>query len=145
MIIVDTNAVSELMKSGKSRVVVAWFDAQVSNSLFLPTIALAELLAGVEALPPGRRKDLISADLGVLIPRWFSSRFLSFDRDAAVAYAHLINMTRKDGWNLSTFDAQIAAIAIAHGFSVATRDTKPFVAAGVEVINPWEYTPKTDD
>jgi predicted nucleic acid-binding protein len=34
-------------------------------------------------------------------------------------------------------DAQIAAIALRHGFSVATRDTAPFLAAGVAVIDPW--------
>lgn len=39
---------------------------------------------------------------------------------------------------ISTADGQIAAIAAAHGFTVATRDTAPFVAAGVPVINPWE-------
>jgi predicted nucleic acid-binding protein len=35
-------------------------------------------------------------------------------------------------------DGQIAAIAAVHGFAVATRDTAPFLAAGVPVINPWE-------
>ena len=33
---------------------------------------------------------------------------------------------------------QIAAIAAMHGFTVATRDTAPFAAAGVPVANPWE-------
>ena len=35
-------------------------------------------------------------------------------------------------------DGQIAAIAAVHGFTMATRDTGPFVAAGVPVVNPWE-------
>jgi hypothetical protein len=35
-------------------------------------------------------------------------------------------------------DCQVAAIASVHGFAVATRDTAPFLAAGVPVINPWE-------
>ena len=35
-------------------------------------------------------------------------------------------------------DGQIAAIAAAHGFAVATRDTSPFQAVGVPVINPWK-------
>ena len=33
---------------------------------------------------------------------------------------------------------QIAAIAKVHGFAVATRDVRPFRAAGVPVVNPWE-------
>jgi predicted nucleic acid-binding protein len=34
-------------------------------------------------------------------------------------------------------DGQITAIAAVHGFAVATRDTAPFLAAGVPVVNPW--------
>lgn len=44
---------------------------------------------------------------------------------------------RADGLAISTADAYIAAIAAASGFAVATRDTRPFEAAGVVVINPW--------
>ncbi|WP_322995547.1 hypothetical protein [Castellaniella sp.] len=35
-------------------------------------------------------------------------------------------------------DAAIAAIALESGFSVTTRDVSPFLATGVNVINPWE-------
>ena len=41
------------------------------------------------------------------------------------------------GVALSVADAQIAAIATVRGFVVATRDTAPFVAAGVPIIDPW--------
>ena len=44
---------------------------------------------------------------------------------------------------ISVADAQIAAIATVHGFTVATRDTSPFIAAGVRVINPWEESSRT--
>ena len=33
------------------------------------------------------------------------------------------------------------AVALANGFAVATRDTSPFEAAGVNVINPWQASP----
>jgi predicted nucleic acid-binding protein len=39
---------------------------------------------------------------------------------------------------MPVMDAQIAAIAMVHGYAVATRDVEPFIAAGVAVINPWE-------
>jgi len=42
------------------------------------------------------------------------------------------------GYSISPIDCQIAAIAAVHGFKVATRDTAPFGAAGVPVINPWK-------
>jgi predicted nucleic acid-binding protein len=40
---------------------------------------------------------------------------------------------------LPTPDGYIVAISAAHGYAVATRDTAPFKAAGVEVVNPWEF------
>ena len=53
-------------------------------------------------------------------------------------YAARISKARAAGRAISMADGQIAAIAAVHGFTVATRDTAPFVAAGVSVVNPWE-------
>ncbi len=53
-------------------------------------------------------------------------------------YAPLIGRARAAGCLVSVADGQIGAIADAHGFMVATRDTTPFHAIGVPVINPWE-------
>lgn len=63
---------------------------------------------------------------------------LAFDMACTTAYAELLAKTRAVGLSLATADAFIAAIALANGFAVATRDTRPFEAAGVNVINPWE-------
>jgi len=59
------------------------------------------------------------------------------DRQAAMAYAPLVCRARAAGCLVSAADGQIGAIANAHGFAVATRDTAPFLATGVLVINPW--------
>ena len=73
-----------------------------------------------------------------LLERLFGARFLDFDREAAVAYAVLVSRAMAKGLAIPVADGQIAAIAAVHGFTVATRDTAPFLAAGVPVINPWE-------
>ncbi len=70
--------------------------------------------------------------------RLFESRILPFDQRAAMAYAPLIGRDRSSGCLIFVADGRIAAIAAAHGFTVATRDTAPFLAGGVPVINPWE-------
>ena len=66
------------------------------------------------------------------------NRVLSFDEVAARAYASIVNRARTLGYSMPVADGQIAAVAAVHGFAVATRDTQPFEAAGVEVLNPWE-------
>lgn len=38
---------------------------------------------------------------------------------------------------ISQFDCQIAAIARAHGASVATRNTADYEGCGVALIDPW--------
>ena len=138
MIVLDTNVVSEPMKARGSPAVRAWLDRQVAETLYLTSTSLAELLVGVEILPAGKRKDGLDTALAELVETLFGSRILPFDQEAAIAYAALVSRARAAGKVISVADGQIAAIATVHGFAVATRDTVPFTAAGVPVINPWE-------
>jgi toxin FitB len=137
MILLDTNVVSEPMKSSGDPLVSAWLDEQVAETLYLAATSLAELLAGVELLPVGRRRDKLAAGLADLLVRLFAGRILPFDRQAAIACSTIIGRARSAGRAIAFADAQIAAIAKTHGFSVATRDTAPFEAASVPVIDPW--------
>lgn len=137
MIILDTNVVSEAVKINRNVDVVQWLDNQSAETLYLTAISLSELLLGVEVLPRGKRKEGLSAGLADLLAKLFGSRILSFDRSAATTYSVLIGKARSAGKTVSMADGQIAAIADAHGFIVATRDTIPFNALGVPVINPW--------
>jgi len=71
----------------------------------------------------------------------FANRVLSFDMACTKAYAELLAKSRAAGLAVDTADAFIAAVALANGFAVATRDTRPFEVAGVNVINPWQASP----
>ncbi|MFZ2391833.1 PIN domain-containing protein, partial [Rhodoferax sp.] len=68
----------------------------------------------------------------------FANRVLPFDMACTKAYAELLATSRAAGLAVETADAFIAAVALANGFAVATRDTTPFEAAGLNVTNPWE-------
>lgn len=137
MMILDTNVISEPMKLLADPAVAAWLDRQEPETLYLTAINLSEVLFGIEMLPQGRRKQGLSAATRELLKGLFGERFLEFDREAAVAYAMLVSCALAKGYSISVADGQIAAIAAVHGFTVATRDTAPFVAAGVPVVNPW--------
>ncbi|MGD0563509.1 MAG: type II toxin-antitoxin system VapC family toxin [Roseiarcus sp.] len=137
MIILDTNVVSEPMKINGAQAVVEWLDRQAAETLYLTAVSLAELLVSVEMMPAGKRRDGIGAALGALMVRLFGARILPFDENATKAYAALVARARANGRALSVADAQIAAIAAVTGFTVATRDTAAFVAAGVPVLDPW--------
>ena len=137
MIVLDTNVVSEPMRTLGDPAVQAWLNRQVADTLFLTTTSLAELLVGVGVPPDGRRKSGLAAGLNGLLTALFGNRILPFDQPAAESYARLIAQARASGQVISVADGQIAAIATARGFAVATRDVAPFVATGVRVINPW--------
>ena len=136
MILLDTNVVSEAMKPQPHRGVRDWLDAQAAETLFLSSVTIAELMFGVGALPNGKRKDNLAAAVeGVL--ELFAARILPFDTEAARRYGDLAVKARAAGKGFPTPDGYIAAIAAAHGFAVASRDTSAFNAAGLTVIDPW--------
>lgn len=137
MIIVDTNVVSETMKPAADPAVTAWLNRQNSETLYLTAINLAELAGGIAMMPDGRRKQVMQSALS-LFREGISPAVLAFDEAAAVAYAALMRAARDSGVALSAMDGQIAAIATVHGYTVATRDVAPFLAAGLSVVNPWE-------
>ena len=136
MILLDTNVISEAMKPTPEDIVRAWLDEQAAETLYLSNVTIAELLFGIGALPAGKRKDRLTEALdGVM--ELFADRVLPFDIAAARHYAGLAVKARAAGKGFPTPDGYIAAIAASRGFTVATRDTSAFDAAGVAVINPW--------
>ena len=63
---------------------------------------------------------------------------LGFDHSASLIFGTVLGETRRRDIAVSFQDCMIAAIALHRGFTVATRDTVPFRAAGVDVIDPFE-------
>ena len=137
MIILDTNVVSEPLKAEPEPSVLAWLDAQAPTTLYMTSITLAELLAGVAALPAGRRRNKLRQALTDQVMPLFEGRVLAFDAQAAHAYAQVHAGAQAAGNPISFADGAIAAIAAAHGFAVATRNVRDFKGTGVEVVDPW--------
>ena len=142
MILLDTNVVSEPLRPKPHLNVLAWLDAQATETLYLSTVSFAELLLGIESLPTGKRRKALAAALAEKIAALFGERILPFDLAAAQTYPKIVTRARRHGHPIAVADAQIAAIAASRQFSVATRDEAPFRAAGVPVVNPWTATPE---
>jgi predicted nucleic acid-binding protein len=138
MIILDTNVLSEPLRAQADGTVAAWLDAQDFETLYLTSVTLAEVLTGLEILPLGQRRSALEARLIAALSQFPPERILPFDTAAARFSALLMARAKAAGQAIGFADGQIAAIAGANGFAVATRDVAPFVAAGVAVVNPWE-------
>ena len=141
MILLATNVISEPQRREPDARVLEWIDAQALETLYLSVVTVAELRAGTALIPAGKRRDSLHDNLEKRLLPMFANRVLTFDMACTKAYAELLAKSRAAGLAIETADAFIAAIALANGFAVATRDTRPFEAAGVSVINPWEASP----
>lgn len=137
MILLDTNVISEPLRAAPEARVVAWLDAQPVETLFLSAVTVAELRLGLARLPNGRRRKALIEQLERQVLPAFAGRILDFDLLAAQRYAEAMAQAQAAGLAAGVADSFIAAIALAHGMSVASRDTTPFVAMGVAVIDPW--------
>ena len=138
MILVDTNVISELWKTEPNPNVLAWVDAQAIETLYLSAITVAELRFGLAAMPEGKRRMIYLERLEKEVLPAFTDRVLPFDLSASQAYANLMAAAMAGGKPIGKADGYIAAIAAACGLMVATRDTGPFEAAGLNIVNPWE-------
>ena len=136
MIILDANLVSEPLKPKPDATVLAWLDRQAPETLFLTTITLAELQAGIEILPVGKRRTALQEVTTEVIAQ-FEARVLPFDQECALAFGRVFAGTQAMGNPIHFGDCAIAAIAFRNGFTLATRNVRDYKGAGIELINPW--------
>ena len=136
MILVDTNVLSELTRPTPEPRVIAWLEVN-EPAIAVPAIALAELRYGIARLPDGRRRSGLLRFWHATCAQ-FRGRIFSFDERAAERYGDVAASAERAGRRLNIQDGQIAAIALVHRMSVATRNVGHFEAAGVAITNPWE-------
>jgi predicted nucleic acid-binding protein len=137
MILLDTNVLSEPWKPAPDIAVLTWLDAQAIETLFISVISIAELRFGIASMPSGKRQTILHDRLeGEVLPI-FDGRILPFNLGASQFYADLMASSRTSGKAIGKADGYIAATAAENHLAVATRDTSPFEAAGLIVINPW--------
>ena len=137
MILLDTNVLSEALKPLSSPIVLRWLAAQEPSSVFTTSVTQAEVLYGIETLPPGKRRTRLLAAVEKMFAEEFEGRILPFDEDSARAFAGIVAARDAAGRPISQFDAMIAAIARSHRAAVATHNTADFQHCGIDLINPW--------
>lgn len=136
MIVLDTNVLSEPLRARPSAEVLAWLESQ-TETLALTAISVGELLTVVRLLSPGRRRAGLEAAIEVVLAA-HADRVLPYDEPAARHYSRIMESRRTSGHPMSVEDGMIAAICLARGAGLATRNLKDFDGLGLEVIDPWD-------
>lgn len=135
--ILDTNVISEPLQARPDVRVMHWLDSLDPRDCAITAVTAAELIAGVERLPAGRKREGLERSIDVILNTTFTGRILPFDLAAARQFGYITERLRRSGLNGMVQNMLIAAIVASTGNAIATRDTRPFAAAGLAVINPW--------
>ncbi len=135
MILLDTNVISELMRSEPDNSVERWF-LMNENACCISTVTLGEIAYRIAKLEPSKRKTKLSSQLAEWRIR-FAQRTLAFDSTAALIYGDVLAHARALGKPMGIPDAQVAAIASANGAQLCTRNISDFSRVEIALINPW--------
>lgn len=138
MFLLDTNVVSELMRTSPDPSVEAWIADHPVKDLFFSAIGESELRYGAAIMPAGRRRETLVSDIETMLHAAFENRILPFDSEAARAYAEIAAKRRFAGRAIAPADCQIAAIARSRGMAVVTRNIRDFEGMGIKIFNPWD-------
>jgi predicted nucleic acid-binding protein len=117
--------------------VLRWLAGKAAELLFISTVTIGEIERGVET---ARRRDPTFAEaLGLWLEELIDSyenRILPVDLVIARRWGQLTARLGHAG-----IDLLIAATALEHGLTVATRNVRHFAPTGVAVENPFERAP----
>ncbi len=136
--LLDTNILSELRRSRPAPAVVDFVGQQPLERLYVSEVTFAEIRFGIELVTDPTRRSEIRLWLENRLRPMFESRVLPVTEGILLEWRLIIEAGRKTGHTFSHPDVLIAATAAYRGLIVVTRDTSEYIAAGVEVLNPWE-------
>ena len=137
MILLDTNVVSAMMRLASEPLVEAWLNNQDTSSLWTSTVTVYEIRYGIHIMPGGKRKSELERDFAEVVNEALERRVLPLEMDAAIKAGAFRAKRKLAGAEINIPDAMIAGIAVSHGYSIATRNTKDFQGLGLALIDPW--------
>lgn len=135
--LLDTNVISELVKPRPEQKVISWIQATDESLFFLSVLTIGEIRKGINSLPSGNKRALLESWLGNDLVMRFAGRILSIDFGIAERWGLLSAQAKASGVLLPVIDGLLAATALHHNLTFATRNTNDVKLAGLSVFNPW--------
>lgn len=133
MFLLDTVVLSELRKQRPSANLLDWLGRQTDADFFLSVVTLGEIERCIE------KQRKANPEFAALLTNWlaatqdlYADRILPVTAPIARRWGVLSAQLGHDG-----ADLLIAATALAHGLTVATRNVRHFMPTGVRVLNPF--------
>jgi len=135
--LLDTSAVSEVVKPKPDPAVIEWLTQADEEALFLSVLTIGELEKGVAKLADGKRRTRLRAWVRRDLVTRFAGRLLPVDLQIADRWGALVGTSESKGLPLPVIDSLIAATCLVHGLTAVTRNRADFERCGVECFSPW--------
>lgn len=135
--LLDTNVISELIKSEPERNVLRWIGETEETILFLSVLTLGEIRNRIARLNPGKRRGRLESWLTVDLRHRFQDRILAVDEAIAERWGVLSATAAKEGRPAPVIDGLLAATALHHDLTLVTRNDGDVSGTGVATLNPW--------
>jgi predicted nucleic acid-binding protein len=131
--LVDANVLSEPTKTSPDQRVLDWLRRH-ERDIAVDPIILGEIRFGILLLPKGKRRVRLEQWFGAGIQRLHC---LTWEAETGLGWAELLALLRRSGRAMPVKDSLIAATALVHDLTVATRNARDFATAGVRIVNPF--------
>jgi toxin FitB len=136
--LLDTNCISELVRSKPEPRVLEWMEAADESLRYLSVLTLGEIRKGMAGLPQGKRRTHLETWLELDLQARFSGRILPIDTAIADRWGLLAAEAKRKGRTLSAIDGLLAATAVHHNLTIVSRNVSDFAHTHAAVLNPWE-------
>jgi len=136
--LLDTNCISELVRSKPEPRVMDWMRAADESLLYLSVLTLGEIRKGAAILPQSKRRTYLESWLELDLQVRFSGRVLDIDKAVSDRWGWLTAEAQRRGKPLSALDGLLAATAIHHNLTIVSRNTSDFAGTQAPILNPWE-------
>lgn len=133
MFLLDTNVVSELRRAKPDPNVVKWIGALPPGSAFISVVTVGEIARGIaqRQRDNSRHAEALQEWLDRLINE-YGDRVLPVDAAIAKRWGALVAVHPQ-----LAVDMLLAATALEHGLTVATRNDQHIRRSGAAVVNPF--------
>lgn len=135
--LLDTNVISELIKTKPNPGVVQWIEPTDETLLYLSVLTLGEIRKGITSLTDAKRRIRLEAWLDRDLVLRFSGRILPIDRAVADRWGQLAGSASARRSPIPVIDGLLAATALHYDLTLVTRGTKLLEAAGAALFDPW--------
>jgi predicted nucleic acid-binding protein len=136
--LLDTNCISEVIRSKPEPRLIDWMRAADESLLYLSVLTLGEIRKGAASLPQSKRRTYLESWLELDLQVRFSGRILAIDNEVADRWGWLTAEAERKGRPLAAIDGLLAATALRHNLTVVSRNVGDFISARVPILNPWE-------